>query len=220
MPDRGERPAPRRWGMHITFIPGHHGRTVNVILPGWAFNLVLGTVIAAIVMLVKNYLSATIERWNMLLGFIFVFIVVLMPEGLGPGLRRYWRERVKYRVGLAFAAAPIVVAALLTAYFAIVGRRVAGWDFIFVRVLLVGGAVAVFVALPIHNLLRRWIAMHPVVCVAAGAAYALVALALMRGFSFLTGQPGVNLGPLPVLAAIGAVAGGAFWLLQKRLERA
>jgi murein DD-endopeptidase MepM/ murein hydrolase activator NlpD len=42
--------------MHITFIPGHHGRTVNVILPGWAFNLVLGTVIAAIVMLVGGVL--------------------------------------------------------------------------------------------------------------------------------------------------------------------
>jgi len=51
--DRGERPALRRWGMHITFIPGHHGRTVNVILPGWAFNLVLGS---AAVMLVGGVL--------------------------------------------------------------------------------------------------------------------------------------------------------------------
>jgi branched-chain amino acid transport system permease protein len=174
---------------------------------------------AAIVMLVKNYLSATIERWNMLLGFIFVFIVVLMPEGLGPGLRRYWRERVKYRIGLSFAAAPIVVAALLTAYFAITGRRVTGWDFVFVRVLLVGCAVTVFIALPLYNLLRRRIAMHWPLCVAAGAAYALAGFALMRAFTLATGQPGVNLGPLPVLAAIGAAAGGAFWLLQRRLQR-
>ena len=56
MPERTERPALRRWGMHITFIPGHHGRTVNVILPGWVFNLVLGSAIAAVVMLVGGIL--------------------------------------------------------------------------------------------------------------------------------------------------------------------
>jgi hypothetical protein len=27
----------------------------------------------------------------------------------------------------------------------------------------------------------------------------------------------VNLGPLPVLAIIGALAGGVFWLVQRRL---
>jgi len=45
---------------------------------------------AAIVMLLKNYVSAYIERWNMLLGFVFVFIVLFMPEGVVPGLRRLW----------------------------------------------------------------------------------------------------------------------------------
>jgi branched-chain amino acid transport system permease protein len=45
---------------------------------------------AAIVMLLKNYVSAYIERWNMLLGFVFVFIVIFMPEGVVPGLRRLW----------------------------------------------------------------------------------------------------------------------------------
>ena len=45
---------------------------------------------AAIVMLVKNYVSAYVERWNMLLGFIFVFIVVFMPEGVVPGVKRLW----------------------------------------------------------------------------------------------------------------------------------
>jgi len=45
---------------------------------------------AAIVMLLKNYVSAYIERWNMLLGFVFVFIVVFMPEGVVPGLKRLW----------------------------------------------------------------------------------------------------------------------------------
>jgi len=45
---------------------------------------------AAIVMLLKNYVSAYVERWNMLLGFVFVFIVVFMPDGLVPGVRRWW----------------------------------------------------------------------------------------------------------------------------------
>ena len=47
---------------------------------------------AAIVMLLKNYVSAYIERWNMLLGFVFVFIVVFMPEGVVPGVKRLWRR--------------------------------------------------------------------------------------------------------------------------------
>jgi branched-chain amino acid transport system permease protein len=45
---------------------------------------------AAIVMLLKNYVSAYIERWNMLLGFVFVLIVVFMPEGVVPGVKRLW----------------------------------------------------------------------------------------------------------------------------------
>jgi branched-chain amino acid transport system permease protein len=51
---------------------------------------------AAIVMLLKNWASAYIERWNMLLGFVFVFIVVFMPEGVVPGMKRIlskWKQR-------------------------------------------------------------------------------------------------------------------------------
>jgi branched-chain amino acid transport system permease protein len=51
---------------------------------------------AAIVMILKNYVSAYIERWNMLLGFVFVGIVVFMPDGLVPGVRRLrarWNAR-------------------------------------------------------------------------------------------------------------------------------
>ena len=47
---------------------------------------------SAIVMLLKNYVSAYIERWNMLLGFVFVFIVIFMPEGVVPGLKRLWNR--------------------------------------------------------------------------------------------------------------------------------
>lgn len=47
---------------------------------------------AAIVMLLKNYVSAYVERWNMLLGFVFVVIVVFMPDGVVPGVKRLWRR--------------------------------------------------------------------------------------------------------------------------------
>jgi branched-chain amino acid transport system permease protein len=49
---------------------------------------------AAIVLLLKNWASAYIERWNMLLGFVFVFIVVFMPEGVVPGVQRIWKRFV------------------------------------------------------------------------------------------------------------------------------
>jgi branched-chain amino acid transport system permease protein len=52
---------------------------------------------AAIVLLLKNWASAYIERWNMLLGFVFVFIVVLMPDGVVPGLKRLWQRRFASR---------------------------------------------------------------------------------------------------------------------------
>jgi branched-chain amino acid transport system permease protein len=43
---------------------------------------------AAIVLLLKNYVSGFVERWNMLLGIVFVLIVVFMPEGVVPGFKR------------------------------------------------------------------------------------------------------------------------------------
>lgn len=49
---------------------------------------------AAIVLLLKNWASAYIERWNMLLGFVFVFIVVFMPEGVVPGVKRLWKRYI------------------------------------------------------------------------------------------------------------------------------
>ena len=51
---------------------------------------------AALVLLLKNYASAYIERWNMLLGLVFLFIVLVMPSGIVPGVERLtsrWRAR-------------------------------------------------------------------------------------------------------------------------------
>lgn len=60
------------------------------VIAGGAGTLAGPVVGAAIVVLLKNYVSAYVERWNMLLGFVFVFIVIFMPEGLVPGVRRWW----------------------------------------------------------------------------------------------------------------------------------
>jgi branched-chain amino acid transport system permease protein len=43
---------------------------------------------AALVLLLKNYASGYVERWNMLLGLVFLFIVLVMPTGIVPGLAR------------------------------------------------------------------------------------------------------------------------------------
>jgi branched-chain amino acid transport system permease protein len=50
---------------------------------------------AALVLLLKNYASAYIERWNMLLGLVFLFIVLVLPTGMVPGLRRLAAARCR-----------------------------------------------------------------------------------------------------------------------------
>jgi branched-chain amino acid transport system permease protein len=46
---------------------------------------------AVIVVVMKNVVSAYIERWNLVLGVIFIVIITFMPEGLVPGTVRLWR---------------------------------------------------------------------------------------------------------------------------------
>ena len=60
------------------------------VIAGGAGTLAGPAIGAAIILLLKNYVSAYVERWNMLLGFVFVLIVVFMPDGLGPGIKRLW----------------------------------------------------------------------------------------------------------------------------------
>jgi branched-chain amino acid transport system permease protein len=58
---------------------------------------------AAIVVIMKNVVSAYVERWNLVLGLIFVLIVSFMPEGLIPGTLRLIRN--------TFRSAPVPEAA-------------------------------------------------------------------------------------------------------------
>ena len=48
---------------------------------------------ATLVLLLKNYASAYVERWNMLLGGVFLFIVLVMPTGIVPGLSKLQNRR-------------------------------------------------------------------------------------------------------------------------------
>ena len=58
------------------------------VIAGGSGTLAGPVVGAAIIVLLKNYVSGFIERWNMLMGFVFVLIVIFMPEGVVPGVRR------------------------------------------------------------------------------------------------------------------------------------
>jgi len=59
---------------------------------------------AAIVVIMKNVVSAYIERWNLVLGVIFVVIISFMPEGLVPGsvrLARWLWQTTRFRTTAA-----------------------------------------------------------------------------------------------------------------------
>jgi len=62
-----------------------------MVIAGGTATLLGPIVGAAIVIIMKDVASAYIERWNFVLGAIFVLIVVFMPEGLVPGCARLWR---------------------------------------------------------------------------------------------------------------------------------
>ncbi len=68
-----------------------------MVISGGTATLLGPIVGAAIVVVMKNVVSAYVERWNMALGIIFVLIITFMPEGLVPGSVRIWK--------LAWAAA-------------------------------------------------------------------------------------------------------------------
>lgn len=64
-----------------------------MVISGGAGTLLGPVVGSAIVVVLKNVVSAYITRWVMLLGAVFVLIVVFMPEGVVPGLSNVWRTR-------------------------------------------------------------------------------------------------------------------------------
>jgi branched-chain amino acid transport system permease protein len=65
---------------------------------GGASSLTGPIVGAAVITLVKNVISTYVERWNTLLGLIFVVTILFMPLGLVPGCAQLWH---KWRGGAA-----------------------------------------------------------------------------------------------------------------------
>jgi branched-chain amino acid transport system permease protein len=47
---------------------------------------------AVIITLVKNVVSTYVDRWNSLLGAVFVVVILFMPSGLVPGIRQLWTQ--------------------------------------------------------------------------------------------------------------------------------
>ncbi len=72
-----------------------------MVISGGAGTLLGPVVGAALVVIVKNVVSAYVERWNFMLGAIFVAIVIFMPEGLVPGAvrlaRAAWRGATRQK---------------------------------------------------------------------------------------------------------------------------
>jgi len=66
-----------------------------MVIAGGAGTLLGPIVGAAVVVLLKNVVSAYITRWVLLLGLVFVGIVLFMPEGLVPGIDRLRRKQVR-----------------------------------------------------------------------------------------------------------------------------
>jgi branched-chain amino acid transport system permease protein len=77
-----------------------------VILGG--ANTFLGPIVGALIItLVKDVASSYVDRWNSLLGLIFVVVVLFMPQGLVPGFRLRWTQfTARKRKVLVAAPAP------------------------------------------------------------------------------------------------------------------
>jgi branched-chain amino acid transport system permease protein len=72
--------------------------------PGTLAGPVIG---AALVVLLKNVASGFVERWIMLLGFVFIFIVMFVPGGIVAGVQRL-TARLRKPAAPASVAAPAV----------------------------------------------------------------------------------------------------------------
>lgn len=84
--------------------------TLLMVISGGTATLLGPVAGAAIVVIMKNVVSAYIERWNLVLGVIFVLIISFMPEGLVPGIVRMtkaaWRSYRQRGATAAPAAKP------------------------------------------------------------------------------------------------------------------
>ena len=78
-----------------------HAEILLMAILGGATSLTGPIVGAAIITLIKNVVSSYVERWNTLLGAIFVLVIVFMPYGLVPGCKQLWQRYRARRQGAA-----------------------------------------------------------------------------------------------------------------------
>ena len=74
---------------HVLWLPSS-AEVLLMVIAGGSGTLLGPIVGAGLVVIMKTVASAYIERWNLVLGAIFVTIVIFMPEGIVPGTRRLW----------------------------------------------------------------------------------------------------------------------------------
>ncbi|MEP9350687.1 branched-chain amino acid ABC transporter permease [Xanthobacter sp. KR7-225] len=77
-----------------------------MVVAGGAGTLAGPLIGAALVVLLKNLASIWIERWVMLLGFTFVVIVLVMPDGIVPGFHRLRAALARLKPSAAPALVP------------------------------------------------------------------------------------------------------------------
>jgi branched-chain amino acid transport system permease protein len=64
-----------------------------MVIAGGSGTLAGPVVGATLVLVLKNVVSAYVERWLMLLGAAFVLLVVFVPDGIVPGVKQAWARR-------------------------------------------------------------------------------------------------------------------------------
>lgn len=87
---------------------GASAEALLMVISGGTGTLLGPIVGATLVVTMKNVASAYIERWNFVLGAIFVAIVIFMPEGIVPGsarLARWCLAKLRPSVGEVAGAA-------------------------------------------------------------------------------------------------------------------
>lgn len=65
------------------------------VIAGGSGTLIGPVLGALLVVVLKNYVSAYVERWSMLLGIVFVFIVIFLPKGIVSARWPFRRKRAR-----------------------------------------------------------------------------------------------------------------------------
>jgi branched-chain amino acid transport system permease protein len=80
--------------LYVYFHKYIHPSVMAITVSAEACTLVGPLLGALVVVVLKNYASAYVERWNMLLGMVFLIIVIFMPAGL-VSASAVWKDRFK-----------------------------------------------------------------------------------------------------------------------------